>query len=334
MVIVKIGAGLGNQMFQYAFYEHLLRYTKDAKLDLMAYEDASRRGVYGLKRIFGIDPPVATKDELKAMGAYTNTPFAGKMRLISNILYYDDCRARFFKKLLGIDLPVRIRCALDEADPKSLSIFAKAKKKILGPPEHVCNREWQAWFYSDHIYRDNTYYTGYWQNFRWFDDIRDQIKKVFTFPKLKLDKNRDVANKMAKTQSVAVHIRRGDYLSGSYLTNLGDSDYYKKAIQTIDNMLPSPYYFFFSNDPGWVRENFHMENMMVIDWNNGSDSYVDMQLMSHAKHNITSNSTFGWWGVYLNDNRDKIVIGPQNWVTRVDVEQMSEALLMPGWIRI
>lgn len=288
MVIVKIQGGLGNQMFQYAFYEYLRKYTRDIKFDLSRYDRAMQHNGYELNKIFGIDVPAADEDEVKAM------------------------KADFWH------------------------LLPKVKRRVFGTPKSVFLQE-TAWSFDGKLFRDNTYYSGYWMNYRYFDDKRRLIKQKFTFAGEISEQNQKVIKKMAECQSVAVHIRRGDYLEDAKYGSVCERDYYEEAIRSVNRAVASPYYFFFSDDAEWVRENFRMENSMVIDWNTGKDSYLDMMLMSRAKHNIIANSTFSWWGAYLNANKDKVVIGPRYWFAdekRDRREQMAEAVMLPAWIRI
>ena len=106
--------------------------------------------------------------------------------------------------------------------------------------------------------------------------------------------------------------------------------YYQNAIAEMSRRVASPSYYIFSDDIAWVKENLPLQNAVYIDWNTDEDSWQDMMLMSHCKHHIICNSTFSWWGAWLNPNMDKTVIVPSRWF------QHSEApdIYPTGWIKV
>ena len=109
-------------------------------------------------------------------------------------------------------------------------------------------------------------------------------------------------------------------------------EYYEKAINYVKNKIEGPVFFIFSNDIDWCKENFSFEEAYFVDWNIGEKSFRDMQLMSSCKHNIIANSSFSWWGAWLNNNLDKIIIAPSKWLNdeRVDIDD----IIPEGWIKI
>ena len=110
---------------------------------------------------------------------------------------------------------------------------------------------------------------------------------------------------------MSLHIRRGDYLNIKGKDISLSLDYHKGAIAYIMEHVQDPIFFIFSDDPLWVRDNLKVENATYVDWNSGKDSWQDMCLMSCCKHNIIANSSFSWWGAWLNANSEKIVISPK-----------------------
>jgi hypothetical protein len=174
------------------------------------------------------------------------------------------------------------------------------------------------------------YYWGYWQNPLYFADIEDEIRNDFKF-KLPLDeKNQLLLIDIRKTNSVSLHIRRGDYIQDPLLGGLCNMEYYQKAIKHINESIKSPKYFIFSNDMEWCKTNFELPNCEFVSWNNGASSYIDMQLMSACKHNIIANSSFSWWGAWLNNNTLKIVIGPKKWTNNTQID--TSRLFPTNWI--
>ena len=147
--------------------------------------------------------------------------------------------------------------------------------------------------------------------------IDQEIRQAFTFPSLTDEKNRSFSNYIKKHESVAIHVRRGDMLrfNGKYY----ETGYFKRAVKYIKNKIQNPVFVFFC-DPGsseYCKNNLNTfslnekDKIYFVNWNTGEESYRDMQLMSLCKHNIITNSSFGWWGAYLNENPNKITISPE-----------------------
>lgn len=157
----------------------------------------------------------------------------------------------------------------------------------------------------------NKYYTGYWINEKYFAKYISDLQKNIHL-KSKMDKTNQNWLKLIKsTESVSVHIRRGDYVtSGLRLCSI---DYYKKSFSKIAKQVKKPVFFVFSDDPEWVRKNIKTKHKIYfIDNNDGNHGYFDFELMRNCKHNITANSTFSVMASILNPNKDKIIISPKN----------------------
>ena len=107
-------------------------------------------------------------------------------------------------------------------------------------------------------------------------------------------------------------------------------DYYKRAVEYIKVHIENPVFFVFSDDKEYVTNNLQVENAVYVDFNSGSDSWQDMFLMSQCKHNIIANSTFSWWGAWLNGNLGKIVVAPSRWMTTFE----NDEIIPPNWIRL
>lgn len=177
-------------------------------------------------------------------------------------------------------------------------------------------------------------YQGYWQTDLYFKDIASIIRNIFRFDTERLNqKSRDMVDRICSCMSVSIHIRRGDYLSERNLDiygNICTPDYYRESIRLLRKRLPkeSFHYFVFSDDPEWVKENMPLENAVIVDWNRRSDSWQDMYLMSVCHHHIIANSSFSWWGTWLNPREDKIVIAPYRWYN----DRVAPDILPEGWI--
>ena len=172
---------------------------------------------------------------------------------------------------------------------------------------------------------------GYWQSELYFKNYAQEIREIFSFFE-KLDKkNLLIANDIEKNDSISIHIRRGDYLlKQNYNFNQDLREYYIKAIQESSKYFSYPKYFIFTDDPLWVTENFKIDYpFIVVDINHGTDSFYDMQLMSLCKSNIIANSSFSWWGAWLNDKEDKIIYAPKNWFK--DKSICTDNLIPNSW---
>ena len=181
--------------------------------------------------------------------------------------------------------------------------------------------------------RHSVYIDGYWQSYKYFESIALPLRTEFT-PKNPLsDLNFCIAQQISKVNAVSLHIRRGDYISNP-VTNkvhgfLGIR-YYEDAIRMILNKVSDPCFFVFSDDMDWARDNFQfISDVTFIEHNRGKKSYEDMRLMSLCKHHIVANSSFSWWGAWLGQNPNKIVLYPERWFVKNDRD--TSALFPLEW---
>ena len=180
----------------------------------------------------------------------------------------------------------------------------------------------------------NTYHIGFHQSEKYFISIEKIIRRHFRFRKNKISEHsKRIVAELKSCNSIAVHIRRGDYLE-QFAENMCSLDYYKKAFDYIDQKVDTPQYYFFSDDIKWCKETFGIQdNYHLIDFNQGSDSWQDMYLMTNCKHNIIANSSFSWWGAWLNNNKDKIVVAPNPWFRTWSKDSSFDAI-PDSWVKI
>ena len=166
--------------------------------------------------------------------------------------------------------------------------------------------------------RTSGYYLGYWQTEKYFSDIRSKVLDSFSFPQISDRVNHNLITDLYGKITVGVHIRRGDYLKIENAQGICNLNYYKKAILCMLERVRPDVFLIFSDDIDWCRanlsESFGKIQTIYVDWNKGKESYRDMQLMSLCNHNIIANSSFSWWGAWLNRNPEKIVIAPTRWM--------------------
>jgi hypothetical protein len=176
----------------------------------------------------------------------------------------------------------------------------------------------------------NTYMDGYFQSEKYFIDYQTQIRNYFIFRSIPNE------NKISRTNSVAIHIRRGDYVSNSAINQyhgVCSLDYYLEGIKYLKSKLTNPVFYVFSDDMTWVKQNFSSSlGLQCVEINNVENGSNDLRLMSLCKHNIIANSSFSWWGVWLNCNPEKIVIAPHKWFANDKIQ--SEDIIPEKWIRI
>lgn len=179
------------------------------------------------------------------------------------------------------------------------------------------------------------YFKGFYQSERFFADIKTDVRKAFTFDMTQAsERSKEMAARMdADLNAVSLHIRRGDYLEPKHWENTGSVcqlPYYQNAIAAIKKQLDNPVFYVFSDDLAWVKENLPLDNAVYIDWNKGNDSWQDMMLMSHCRRHIICNSTFSWWGAWLDPHKDKTVIVPERWFRHTE----TPYIYPEGWTKV
>lgn len=180
---------------------------------------------------------------------------------------------------------------------------------------------------------DNVYLDGYWQSEKYFRSIRDTILRDFTLREPLNESNLRVLSQIKQKNSVAVHVRRGDYVTNPAANSFHGvcpPEYYANAFQIIQSRISDPHYFLFSDDPGWVRENLIPDSPFTVVESNSTDlAHYDLWLMKHCRNFIIANSTFSWWGAWLSEIRNKTVICPARWFKAEDIN--TRDLVPEGW---
>jgi len=183
---------------------------------------------------------------------------------------------------------------------------------------------------NETCYKNDCYYEGYWQSFKYLTSNETLLRNEITLKHFLKNGIADLIDTIESSQSISLHIRRGDYISikdNFKLFGVCSIIYYKKAIQYITRQYSNPKFYIFSDDFTWAKENFIGPQYVYIE---GNQPAQDLYLMSKCKHNIISNSTFGWWGAWLNNNPSKTIVAPSKWY-----KKQSDANLIPNtWIRI
>lgn len=177
---------------------------------------------------------------------------------------------------------------------------------------------------------------GYWQTERYFADVADRIRADFQLREPISASHRDLLQRMAAPNAVSVHVRRGDYVSNP-ATNAYHGTcspaWYDQAMSAMAERVADPTFFAFGDDPVWARDNLPKRWPIVfVDPQPAGREAEDMHLMAACRHHITANSSFSWWGAWLDPRADKQVIVPQRWFDQASKD--TRDLIPQGWLKI
>ncbi len=229
------------------------------------------------------------------------------------------------------DLPDLAQAPLPPA--KHVQTLAYAAWRALG--KRPCIRREQGLGYDPAFGRwpDDSYLHGYWQSEQYFADIADDLRADFTFRTPMSAQNAAMAARIASGPSVALHVRRGDYVAVNAMA-LCDQAYYDTAVADIrQRMDTDPTIYVFSDDPDWAKANLPLPfDKVVVDFNGPDADYEDLRLMTLCQHNIIANSSFSWWAAWLGETPDSIVAGPARWFANATMPNPD--ILPARWISI
>lgn len=292
MVISNILGGIGNQMFQYAAGRALALATNQPFiLDLNDFSDYKLHQGFELTRVFNVCAESASPAVVHELLGWRANHLARKL-----------LRRSQFTRLRG--------------------------------PKLVVEPHFDFWpdFFN---FTGDCYLHGYWQSERYFKPFESVIRRDFTFRSPLTGRNLELASEVVQAQSVSLHVRRGDYVSDTktgQVMNVCSLEYYREAINYIAAHIECPVFYIFSDDMAWARQNLKVPfSCIYVEHNRMEDSYRDMQLMSLCRHHVIANSSFSWWGAWLNSNSEKLVVAPRNWFCN----GTDDSDLIPDeWIRL
>ena len=217
------------------------------------------------------------------------------------------------------------------------SLLSKIRRRYL---PYTCKVQYMPTAFSiESIMLDaEKYIFGVFQNASMVDEVKEDVQRLFSFASFEDGRNKLLENKLKLENSIGIHVRKGkDYTSRIWYQNTCTLEYYRSAINYIKERVENPQFYVFADNPEWVQENFKEFDYYLVECNPiaGWGSHFDMQLMSSCKHNIISNSTYSWWGAFLNKNEDKIVILPKQWFNPLSCdESTSEKVQCKDWISL
>ena len=307
MNIIRMSGGLANQMFQYALYLKLRSMGKEVKFDdINEYRGEGARPI--MLSLFGIDYPRASWEEITAFTDGSMEP----LKRLRRGLY--GRQAREYRERVFYD-------------PQVLAI-------------------------------EDKYLRGEFKREKYFEEIKQQVRSLYHFPKLedmhlpeKLDRStRACLEAIEGSEAVGIHMYRSDSrLDEELYEGICTEKYYEGAVRFIQEKCPDAVFYIFSNEPKWVKNwvehliecqmkegmggeemNAMRKRFIMVVANTEYTGYLDMMLMSRCRHNIISNSSFGWWASWINDNPEKIVVAPDKW----ENDRESEDVYTTGMVLI
>jgi hypothetical protein len=290
---VVLFGGLGNQMFQYAAARALsVRLNRPITIDLSWF-------LFGTKN---------TTPRVFELGCFT----------LSESLTVQSSRIRGF--YLHFLYPRLKNTELGKRIARRLHLYRDADAMVYDGRFRLLQHPVLLW--------------GYFQSEKYFEDVREHIRDDFQFNQPLTGRNREIEEQIRRSPSVAIHIRRGDYIANKYARQVFavcSIAYYRRAIRYISERVEAAQFYVFSDEPAWAETHIPIPGAVYVNWNTGMDSSIDMRLMSLCDHQILANSSFSWWGAWLNPHKDKIVVAPSVWLKDT---QCSNDLIPAEWVLI
>jgi len=291
-VAVNIIGGLGNQLFQYATARALAD-----RLDTNLILDCSDK-----------------RDRKVELDRY---------RIRASIV---DSPSLVRKTYLG--LPGKLGRKLSKAAQPLFPPFIKIDNQVFR-----CFRE-QHWFQYDRRIEElvgAVYLDGFWQSFRYFDGLLDSLREDFRLVAPLNPSNVKWQGQMKQTNSVCVHVRRGDYISRAQTFGLCNISYYQFAMEYLRARHADARFFLFSDDLAWCQQNFAADQLIFVDANSPDRAVDELELMRSCHHHIIANSSLSWWGAWLATSPAQIVVAPVPWFISAPSD---DDLIFREWVRL
>ena len=292
MIVVRLTGGLGNQLFQYA----MGRYHSLRHSVELVLEDS-----------FYIDPPADSTPRQYDLDKY---PIVARRSNAEERHAWRSYTGRISKRFRRfVDFP--------------------------GPFIYVHERPGQ---FNSNVNElgDGIFLDGYWQSERYFPGIQASLYADFLPLLPMLSEDTRISAIMKARQSISLHIRRGDYVSNiaaNTIHGVCGLDYYDRAIRYMVERQTDPVFFIFSDDMQWVKKNLVINYPHVfVEHNSSTKAFQDLRLMSQCNHHILANSSFSWWGAWLNPSAEKLIVRPRTWF--VGLPQTSTWACPEEWAAI
>lgn len=293
MIVIKLWGGMCNQMFQIAFGYALSKKVDDSLL----FDDA----------FYKHQPSYVTRRKIISNEIFPNL---GSIQIYKRSWLISLVENKLFSSLM------RYRYGLNAKINHTLLFIEKFRKYHHNIP-----------YYPNAI----NFYDGYWQTAKYFEDLSQEIRKIFTPNESIWNRCIEWKNSVRGENLVAIHIRRGDIMQNSKNQNDYSTsylNYYNKSIDYIKSNVENPVFCFFSDDIEWCKINFtHVDNKIYVNNIGEHADVVDLFCISLCKHGIMSRSTFSWWGNWLRTDQSGITICR-------DIVGCNEFFVQPNWIEI
>jgi hypothetical protein len=291
---ILIYGGLGNQMFQYALKVAINQKGNKSEILFSNFFYNNHHNGFNIGRAFKLKLPFPLN-------------FYNFLLLNGEFIYKNKLSSFLLEKIIS------------QYHKKKYSSLYNEKKEFI---------------YDKNVFQQtDSLLIGIWQVELYFKNIREKINTEFVFKIPKDKKNKKLIDEIQSCNSVSIHIRRGDYLTAEWAKShavIKDKTYYINSINFINKTIENPHYYIFSDDIQWVKDNLKFSNCTFVEHNKNHKAYIDMYLMSLCKHNIIANSTFSWWGAWLNKNENKVIIIPERWLN----SDACPGIFPEDWIKI
>lgn len=292
MIVVNLMGGLGNQMFQYALGRQLSVLNQTELLLDCTFLNAA--ATQHIKREYELDI----------------FPVKARIATAKELRPYQQLQHN------------RLIRSLQRVFPSLFSHYLISEKTHAFDPSILTGP-------------DDSWLNGFWQTENYFLQIEEHIRADFEFQPPLSGLNKQLAEKISSCDSLSIHVRRGDYTNPETLAFHGicSPEYYYKAVELISKRTTIQQLFIFSDEPDWVKQHLKFQiPATYISHNTGKNSFEDMRLMSLCKHNIIANSSFSWWGAWLNKHAHKMVVAPRDWISNKQVD--TRDVLPLNWIKL
>ncbi len=291
-IVIKLQGGLGNQLFQYALGRSI-QLSRNIPVE------------------FDISWYSRKTDEIKRTYELDNFQTQVSPADVATVQYFEQYQRRpgpigFLKTFFTVDAA------------KYIQDFGYVfNQKILGLVQPA-------------------YLDGYWQSEKYFASIAGALRNELALRKPATGKNAITLNAIQQSPSISLHVRRGDYVASKQANAFHGTttvDYYQSAISALQKVAPNGIIYVFSDDQAWVKANLRFAQQTIfVDWNTAEQAHEDLRLMAACQHNVIANSTFSWWGAWLNSNPNKVVIAPKKWFANPTMN--TKDLLPDTWIQM
>lgn len=259
----------------------------------------------------------------------------------SSSFKYDQLRNIELEEVFNVEAPIATDELIQKIKLFNPPIIERIKRKIFNKeiPYYKKSFITEVNFSYDKNLKNiskDCYLDGYFQSEKYFEEYQKDINLLFQFKNPPNLYYSDIFKLIEEKESVSIHIRRGDYVANPEANSfhgLTTLEYYKQAIDLVSKKIKHPFFIVISDDIEWCKTEFDFVDCFFVENGRGKD-YEDLRLMTKCQHNIIANSSFSWWGAWLNQNPEKIVIAPKIWFLNEEFQSQTQDLKPKTWIQL